>query len=113
MATVSLGHAKAQLFRALGHPVRVQILELLDDGPQPIGQLATALGIQPLRLSQHLAILRCAVVVSSERVDGQVMYALSTRDVSRLLAAARRSLDVTWSVRDSQQAGLRVSVVAP
>jgi len=35
--SVPLYQAKAELFRTLGHPVRIRVLELLQDGPKPGG----------------------------------------------------------------------------
>ena len=44
-----LYRAKAEFFRMLGHPVRIQVLELLQDGPKPVrvarpGQLSQGYG---------------------------------------------------------------------
>lgn len=41
--------AKADLFRALGHPVRIRILELLVEGEQPVSSLLADLGSSPPR----------------------------------------------------------------
>ena len=50
--------AKAVLFRVLGHPARVRILEILADGEQSVGALQAALGLDSSGTSQHLAALR-------------------------------------------------------
>ena len=47
--------AKAALFRTLGHPARVRILELLRDGEHSVGALQEALGLDSGGTSQHLA----------------------------------------------------------
>lgn len=109
MASVPLSHAKAQLFRALGHPARVQILELLHEGPQAVRQLLEALNVEPANLSQHLAILRRAAVVTSVREDGSVIYRLTTSDVSQLLAAGRGILEAVWGEQEGLLAELRAT----
>lgn len=55
-----LNAAKATLFKTLGHPARVRILELLREGEQPVGALQEALGLDSGGTSQHLAALRRA-----------------------------------------------------
>ena len=111
MASVPLSHAKAELFRALGHPARVQILELLHDGPKTVRQLVEALDVEPANLSQHLAILRRAAVVASAREDGSVIYSLTTSDVSRLLAAGRGILEAVWGEQEGLLAELRATAI--
>ena len=54
---------KAALFRTLGHPARVRILELLRDGERSVGTLQDELGIDSGGTSQHLAALRHIGVV--------------------------------------------------
>ena len=49
---------KAELFKALGHPVRIRILELLREGEQSVSSLSESLAIEMSTVSQHLAILR-------------------------------------------------------
>ena len=51
---------KAELFKALGHPARIRILELLADDEVPVSSLLTDTGMEPSHLSQHLAVLRRA-----------------------------------------------------
>ena len=52
---------KAELFKALAHPVRVRALEVLAEGREhSVGDLAAELGIEAPHLSQQLGILRRA-----------------------------------------------------
>ncbi|PBC67627.1 ArsR family transcriptional regulator [Streptomyces sp. TLI_235] len=90
--TIPLYQAKAEFFRTLGHPVRIRVLELLQDGPRPVRELLTEIGIEPSSLSQQLAVLRRTQLVSATREGNTVVYALSTPDVAELLQAARRIL---------------------
>jgi ArsR family transcriptional regulator len=89
---VPLHQAKAEFFRTLGHPVRIRVLELLQDGPWPVRDLLAALDIEPSSLSQQLAVLRRTGIVTATRDGSTVVYALSSGDVAELLRAARRIL---------------------
>lgn len=89
---VPLYQAKAEFFRMLGHPVRIRVLELLQNGPVPVRALLNEIEIEPSNLSQQLAVLRRSGIVVSIREGSTVSYALAGGDVAELLRAARRIL---------------------
>lgn len=89
---IPLYQAKAEFFRMLGHPVRIRVLELLGEGPQPVRSLLADTGIEPSNLSQQLAVLRRAGIVTSSREGATVTYELAGPDVADLMRAARRIL---------------------
>ena len=98
--SVPLYQAKAELFRTLGHPVRIRVLELLQDGPKSVRDLLAEIEVEASNLSQQLAVLRRAGLVASTREGASVTYALSTADVADLLAAGRRILGAVLTDRD-------------
>ncbi|BCJ49559.1 putative HTH-type transcriptional regulator [Actinoplanes sp. NBRC 14428] len=104
---VPLHQVKAELFRTLGHPVRIRALELLLEGPRPVRDLLREIDVEASNLSQQLAVLRRAGLVTSARDGAAVTYALSTPDVAELLAAARRILGTVLSDRDGLLEQLR------
>src|ERR1035437_4532699 len=71
--TVPLYEAKAELFRTLGHPVRIRVLELLQDRPRAVHELLGAIDVEPDRKSQQLAVLRRAGMVTSSRDGATVL----------------------------------------
>ncbi|MEV0590737.1 ArsR/SmtB family transcription factor [Nonomuraea cavernae] len=89
---IPLYQAKAEFFRMLGHPVRIRVLELLQDGPVPVRDLLAAIDVEPPNLSQHLAVLRRSGIVMSAREGSSVVYQLAGGDVADLMRAARRIL---------------------
>ena len=93
-----LAEAKAELFKALGHPARVRVLELLADREHTIGELAEATGLELSHLSQQVTVLRRAGVVDSRRVKNSVVCSLRDPQTAELLAVARRLL--TQQLRD-------------
>jgi ArsR family transcriptional regulator len=91
--------AKAQLFRALGHPVRIRILELLFDGERTVGDLQAELDLDSSGTSQHLAALRQQGILESRRDGTNVYYGIRDPRVTQLLAVAKHIL--TSALSDS------------
>ncbi|CAM5275097.1 ArsR/SmtB family transcription factor [Streptomyces canus] len=105
--SVPLYQAKAEFFRMLGHPVRIRVLELLQDGPLPVRDLRTAIEVEPSALSQQLAVLRRSGIVTSTREGSTVVYELAGGDVADLLKAARRILTEVLAGQNELLAELR------
>ena len=80
---------KASLFRVLGHPARVRILELLRDGERSVGALQVELALDSSGTSQHLAALRRIGLVEGRREGTNVYYRVDDPRVFDLLAAGR------------------------
>jgi ArsR family transcriptional regulator len=96
----SVANAKAELFKALAHPIRVRVLEVLVDGERPVGELAELLDVEMSHLSQQLAVLRRAQVVVSRRERSTVYYSLRDPRMSQLLVTAKQLL--ATGLRESQ-----------
>jgi DNA-binding transcriptional ArsR family regulator len=70
--------------RALAEPNRLDIVELLRDGPRPVGHMAHRLGLRQPQVSKHLRVLSDAGLVDV-RVDAQRrIYALRPRPFQEL-----------------------------
>ena len=85
-----IAEAKADLFKAMAHPARVRILEVLAARNCSIGELATETGLELSHLSQQVSVLRRAGLVDSQRVKNSVICSLRDRRTARLLAVARQ-----------------------
>ncbi|KAB1149761.1 winged helix-turn-helix transcriptional regulator [Streptomyces luteolifulvus] len=110
--SVPLYQAKAEFFRMLGHPVRIRVLELLQDRPMPVRDLLAEIEVEPSSLSQQLAVLRRSGIVSSEREGSTVVYELAGGDVADLMGAARRILTEMLAGKNELLAELREGEVA-
>jgi DNA-binding transcriptional ArsR family regulator len=84
--------AKAEMFRTLAHPARIRVLELLVDGELSVGEMLSVINIESSNLSQQLAVLRHAGLVTTRKQGTSVFYALISPDIADLLAMARRIL---------------------
>ncbi|MCB0881137.1 MAG: winged helix-turn-helix transcriptional regulator [Thermoleophilia bacterium] len=89
---IPLYQAKAELFRTLGHPVRIRVLELLSESPRTVRELLEEIQIIPSSLSQQLAVLRRSGIVTSRREGAAVTYELAGERVAEMMLAARRVL---------------------
>jgi ArsR family transcriptional regulator len=64
---------QALIFKALANPTRLHLVELLGKKERWASELQEGLGISKANLSQHLAILKTAGVVSTQR-EGKQLY---------------------------------------
>jgi ArsR family transcriptional regulator len=83
---------KAEFFKTLGHPVRIRVLELLSVREHAVSELLAAIEIEPANLSQQLAVLRRAGLVTTRRAGSAVHYSVTSPEVCKLLAVARSIL---------------------
>ena len=105
-----LNEIKAELFKALAHPARVRALEVLADGERTVGELQPLVGIESSHLSQQLAVLRRAGLVTTRREGTSVVYALRDPLVAELLAVAKRLLLSSLTQTRDLLADLRAEV---
>jgi ArsR family transcriptional regulator len=98
---------KANLFKALAHPARIRVLEILstNSAPTPVSTILAESDLEPTLLSQHLAVLKRHHVVSGQRVGNAVYYQLAHPKVAELLVIARTFLvDTLAAQRDRLEA---------
>ena len=80
------------VFDALGEPVRRRILELLREGPTPVGRLAERLPVGRPAVSKHLRVLTNAGLIERHPAGTRNLYALAPEG----MAAAQQWLVQTW-----------------
>src|SRR5712691_13456970 len=85
------------VFDALGEPVRRRILELLREGPTPVGQLAERLPVGRPAVSKHLRVLSDAGLIEHRSAGTRNLYALAPDE----MAAAQQWLIRTWPAASS------------
>lgn len=91
--------------KALGHPTRLELLDLLAQAPRTVEALATSCGRSVASTSQHLQTLWGAGLVAREKEGLYVTYRLTSDDVASLYRALR---DVARShVAEVEQAARR------
>lgn len=85
---------KADFFRALGHPLRIQILELLRAGPLSVTQIQEATGAPASSVSQQLAVLRSRNILATERRGTTIIYRVPDPELFELLDVARSIFNI-------------------
>jgi DNA-binding transcriptional ArsR family regulator len=88
------------VFKALSHPLRRKIITMLQAGPLTSGDIASAFDTAWPTITGHLAVLRDAGLVDSERDGTQIRYRLSISAVEEALAFL---LDLSETVRHASQ----------
>jgi DNA-binding transcriptional ArsR family regulator len=73
-----------EIFRVLGDPTRVRILEALVEREHSVGDLANGLGVTQSAVSHQLRLLRDARIVRPRRAGRTVFYALDDQHVLAL-----------------------------
>jgi DNA-binding transcriptional ArsR family regulator len=81
---------KAEFFKALAHPLRVRILELLRNGPLSVTQIQAATGAPASSVSQQLAVLRGRDILTTERRGTTIIYSVPDAKLFELLDVALR-----------------------
>jgi DNA-binding transcriptional ArsR family regulator len=93
-ASRELQTMKAEFFRALAHPVRIRLLEVLSaSGEQNVQAMVHKLGIDQPIVSQQLAKLRAGGIVTARKEATTVTYALADPRISDLLRVAKDILN--------------------
>jgi DNA-binding transcriptional ArsR family regulator len=75
----------AEVLKALGHPVRLQIVELLEHGEMCVGDVVENLGIPQAAASQQLGLMKDKQVLQWRREGAKVFYSIKNPNVIKLL----------------------------
>lgn len=70
--------ARAQLFKALGHPARLLIINLIMAKPRHTEELAAILNLKPATVSHHLSQLTAVGLLTAEKDQYYQIYSLVT-----------------------------------
>jgi len=79
-----------RLFKALMHPARLEILDVLRDGEQCVCHIEATLGLRQAYISQQLSVLRDVGLVQDRRDGWNIYYHVADLEVYAVIDAARR-----------------------
>lgn len=85
----SLSEFKAEFFKALANPIRIQIIDVLRDGEHTVNQLREILDIEAPNVSQQLAVLRVNNIVKTRKEGSNVYYSIKDPVIFKLLDIAK------------------------
>ncbi len=89
--------SQAKLFKALMHPVRLAILDILRESEECVCHMEATLGYRQAYISQHLMVLREAGLVDDRRDGWNIFYRVVKPEVYTVVDAARRMLGMPLS----------------
>ena len=93
-ASGQLQQLKAEFFRALAHPIRIRLLEVLVSTPErSVQDLQQTLGVGQPIVSQQLARLRASGIVAATKSGAATRYSVTDPLLKDLLHVARRILN--------------------
>ncbi|MCB9235935.1 MAG: helix-turn-helix transcriptional regulator [Bacteroidia bacterium] len=81
----------ASMLRAIAHPVRITIIDLLEKGKRlPVKDIHESLNLEQAVASHHLGILRSKGVLQAERVGKNIFYSLKYERISQIIACIEK-----------------------
>ena len=86
----ALHEFKAELYKMLGHPTRLRILELLRTGEKTVSEIQQTLDIEASSASQQLAIMRSRQLVDTRKMGTKVFYTVRDPLIFELMDIARQ-----------------------
>ncbi|MCL7972700.1 MAG: metalloregulator ArsR/SmtB family transcription factor [marine benthic group bacterium] len=87
----------ARVLKCIGHPIRLRIIELLDNGGEKtVTEIREAIGLEQAAASQHLNLMRDKRILTARRDGVNVYYDVSDEKVVRVIDCLR-ACDVTRS----------------
>ena len=81
----------AQILKALAHPTRLHLLDLIREQRPCVKAMEAILGVAQPNISQHLSLLRNIGIVSAEREGNLVCYQISNQTVLKILDAIKET----------------------
>ena len=75
------------IFKALAHPARRKIMDLLKDGPMTSGDLASVFDAAWPTITRHLTVLKDADLISAERQGNSILYRANASVLEGAVAA--------------------------
>ncbi|MEG6616762.1 metalloregulator ArsR/SmtB family transcription factor [Peptococcaceae bacterium 1198_IL3148] len=88
-----LAELKANLFKAISHPTRVRILNLLSDGEHCVCDIFAELNVEQANTSQHLAVMKKQGILQSRKEGLRVIYSIKYPEIIELLSLADKILE--------------------
>lgn len=104
-----LQHA-ADVLKTVAHPVRLQIIDLLEQGEMTVSELCQCLGTQQPYTSQQLNLMKAKGVLASRRNGNQMHYAIANPSVIKVIHCVRQQ---QCTVTDSEEAELAAPADSP
>ena len=84
----------AETLKAVSHPARLRIIEILEEGERSVTEIQDCLGITQSLTSQHLSNMRVRGVLKTRKNGNMVYYSIANPDVVKVIHCIRQSRPV-------------------
>ena len=81
----SIHEMQSEVFKAIGHPIRLRIVKFLADGEHPVHDIVRAVGAEQSNVSRHLSLLKQAGVLANRKAGLQVYYRVNSPEMVKAL----------------------------
>ncbi|MFO7951858.1 MAG: metalloregulator ArsR/SmtB family transcription factor [Bacillota bacterium] len=88
---------QAELLKALAHPARLQILDLLKDGEKCVCKIVPELQMEQSNVSRHLNVLKKEGLITSRKEGLKVFYKVNDPKIFELIEAGKALLKNYWN----------------
>lgn len=75
----------AEILKTMAHPVRLQIIDLLEGGEKTVGELSLSLSTPQPYMSQQLNLMKAKAILGSRREGNQVYYCIANPNVVKII----------------------------
>ncbi len=86
----------AEFFKALSHPVRLHLVQLLRHGEKCVCELIPAVGMEQSGVSRHLSLLKKEGIVVARKEGQKMMYAVRDERIFQILDLSQEMLRNIW-----------------
>ena len=80
----------ADILKTVAHPARLEIINLLEAGEQPVGRICEWLSAPQPAVSHHLNLMKAKGILSSRRNGARVLYSVANPNVIEVIHCVRR-----------------------
>ena len=91
------------VFKALAHPVRRQILELLKSGPKSAGEIASGVSVSKPTLSGHFAKLKEADLIRADQDGTTIYYTLNVSVLEEAMLKFMETMNITEAMNITEE----------
>ncbi len=104
----------ASILKALSHPRRLEIIQLLQDQELSVADIYTMLDLPQANISQHLMILRDVQIVETRREGKQIFYKITDKKIIRACELIREFLiDLTGNTELKKTVSIKMKDLFP
>lgn len=82
----------AEYFKALSHPTRIKIIELLSKRDMCVCEMMAELNLDQSHISRHLMVLKNNDIVKDSRDGNKIFYTLIDKSITNIIESVKNSL---------------------